>query len=132
MDRKRILIIDDSPFMRTVIKDVLERAGYLIAGEASNGEEAISMYVKVRPDMITLDLTMPIMTGVEALKAIKRIDSDVRCVVCTAMGQKKMLLEAIKEGANDCVVKPLVPSELLGAVRRCVGNNGIRYYSFIV
>lgn len=131
MGRKSILIVDDSLFMRMVIRDILENAGYVIAGEATNGEEAIQMYEKLRPDMFTLDLTMPVKTGVEALKGIKEFDSSAKCVVCTAMGQKKMLLDAIKEGANDCVVKPLVPSELLGAVRRCVGNSG-QVYNFAV
>ena len=116
---ERILIVDDAMFMRGVLREILEKNGYEVAGEASNGIEAIEKYKELKPDLVTMDITMPDMTGLKAVKAIKEIDSNARVIMCSAMGQNAMVMEAIKNGALDFIIKPFKASAVLEALRRC-------------
>lgn len=113
---KRILICDDAAFMRRMLREILVQGGNEICGEASNGEEAVSMYKTLKPDMVTLDITMPNKDGIEALKEIMAYDSNAKIVMCSAMGQQSFVLEAIKSGAKDFIVKPFDRARVLRTV----------------
>ena len=117
----KILIVDDALFMRRMVSDILSKAGYEIAGEAGDGKEAVEEYRKLKPDLITLDITMPGMDGIEALKAIKAEFPDAKVVMCSAMGQQAMVIDAIQAGAKDFVVKPFQADRVLEAVKKALG-----------
>jgi two-component system chemotaxis response regulator CheY len=114
----RILIVDDAAFMRMMLKDILAKNGYEIAGEAPNGLLAIERYKETHPDLVTMDITMPEMDGITAVKEIRKFDPDARIVMCSAMGQQAMVIEAIQAGARDFIVKPFQPERVLEAVRK--------------
>ena len=116
-----VLIVDDAAFMRMMIKDILEKNGYEIAGEAANGAIAVEMYNKEKPDVVTMDITMPDMDGIEAVKNIRAIDPNAMIIMCSAMGQQSMVMDAIKAGAKDFIVKPFQPDRVLEAVKKVVG-----------
>ena len=118
---KRVLIVDDATFMRSLLKDILSKGSYEIAGEAANGEEAVSSYQELKPDLVTLDITMPIKNGLEALDEILKADPEAKVIMCSAMGQQAMVLQAIKTGAKDFVVKPFQPERVIDAVERIIG-----------
>lgn len=103
---KDILIVDDAAFMRMKLKDILEKNDYNVVGEAENGAEAVSLYQELNPDLVTMDITMPEMDGIEALKKIKETDQGAKVIMCSAMGQQGMVMDAIKAGAIDFIVKP--------------------------
>lgn len=103
---KKVLIVDDAMFMRSAIKNILQRNGFEVVGEAANGKEAIEMYMELKPDLVTMDITMPVMTGIEALEAIIAYDSKAKVVMITAMGQEAMVRESILKGAKSFLVKP--------------------------
>lgn len=113
---KRILITDDALFMRVTLKNILSTNGYEVVGEAENGVQAVKLYEELKPDLVTMDITMPEMDGLEALKQIKAFDANAKVVMCTAMGQKNMVVEAIQSGAKDFIVKPFQPDRVLEAV----------------
>ena len=113
---KRILITDDALFMRVTLKNILSQNGYEICGEAQNGVEAVKMYEDLKPDIVTMDITMPEMDGIQALKEIIALDANANVVMCTAMGQKRMVVEAIQAGAKDFIVKPFEPERVLEAL----------------
>jgi two-component system chemotaxis response regulator CheY len=115
---KRVLITDDAMFMRVTLKNILTQNGYEVAGEASNGKEAIRLYQDLKPDLVTMDITMPEMDGITALKEIKRVDPDAIVVMCTAMGQKNLVVEAIQAGAKDFIVKPFQPPRVLESLNK--------------
>lgn len=115
----RILIVDDALFMRGVLKKMLEENGYTVVGEAANGLEAIEKYKELKPDLVTMDITMPDMTGLAAVKAIREIDSNARIVMCSAMGQNAMVMEAVQNGAIDFIIKPFQVSTVLATLKRC-------------
>lgn len=115
----RILIVDDALFMRRVLRQMLEGHGYNVVGEARNGLEAIKMYQELQPDLVTLDITMPDMTGLAALRAIRAIDGNAKVVMCSAMGQNAMVMEALQNGALDFIVKPFKEFTVMEALRRC-------------
>lgn len=117
----KILVVDDALFMRRMVSDILSKAGYEIAGEAGDGKEAVEEYRKLKPDLITLDITMPGMDGIEALKAIKAEFPDAKVVMCSAMGQQAMVIDAIQAGAKDFVVKPFQADRVLEAVKKALG-----------
>jgi len=117
----KILIVDDAAFMRMMIKDILEKNGYQVVGEANNGIKAVELYKKERPDIVTMDITMPDMDGIEAVKAIKAFDPAAKIIMCSAMGQQTMVMDAIKAGARDFIVKPFQPDRVLEAIRKVVG-----------
>lgn len=118
---KKILITDDALFMRVTLKNILVSNGYEVADEAANGKEAIEKYMVHQPDLVMMDITMPIMDGISAAKEIKSMHPDANIVMCTAMGQKNMVVEAIKAGAKDFIVKPFQPERVLESVRKLIG-----------
>ena len=103
---KNILICDDAAFMRMMIKDILTKNGYNVAGEAENGVKAVEKYNELKPDLVLMDITMPEMDGIQALKKIKEVDSTANVIMCSAMGQQAMVIESIQSGAKDFIVKP--------------------------
>lgn len=117
----RVLIVDDAAFMRMMVKDILSKNGYEIVGEAANGLQAIEKYQELRPDITTMDITMPEMDGITAVKEIKKIDPAAKVIMCSAMGQQAMVIEAIQSGARDFIVKPFQPDRVLEAIRKAVG-----------
>ncbi|NLU36688.1 MAG: response regulator [Clostridiales bacterium] len=117
---KRVLVVDDAAFMRMMIRDILEKNGFEVAGEASNGLEAVKAYQEVKPDIVTMDITMPEMSGIEAVKAIKKIDPDAKIIMCSAMGQQAMVMEAIQAGAQDFIVKPFQSDRVLDALNKAL------------
>ena len=118
---KNILICDDAAFMRMMIKDILTKNGYNVAGEAENGAKAVEKYAEVKPDLVLMDITMPEMDGIQALKKIKSADPAAMVIMCSAMGQQAMVIEAIQAGAKDFIVKPFQAERVLEAVKKVVG-----------
>ena len=118
---KNILICDDAAFMRMMIKDILTKNGYEIAGEAENGAKAVEKYNETKPDLVLMDITMPEMDGIEALKAIRAKDATACVIMCSAMGQQAMVIEAIQSGAKDFIVKPFQAERVLEAVKKVIG-----------
>ena len=114
----RILIVDDAVFMRMMLKEILDKNGYDVCGEASNGNEALEKYKKLKPDLVTLDITMPERDGISALKDIRAFDSNAKCVMCSAMGQQAMVIEAIQSGAKDFIVKPFQANRVLESIHK--------------
>ncbi|MBP2633192.1 MAG: response regulator receiver protein [Firmicutes bacterium] len=117
----RVLVVDDAAFMRMMVKDILSKNGYEIVGEAENGLKAIEKWQDLKPDLTTMDITMPEMDGISAVKEIKKIDANAKIIMCSAMGQQAMVIEAIQAGARDFIVKPFQPDRVLEAVRKAVG-----------
>ena len=118
---KNILICDDAAFMRMMIKDILTKNGYNVAGEAENGAKAVEKYAELKPDLVLMDITMPEMDGIEALKKIKASDSSASVIMCSAMGQQAMVIESIQSGAKDFIVKPFQADRVIEAVQKVVG-----------
>lgn len=116
----KVLIVDDAAFMRMMIKDILTKNGYEVIGEASNGLKAVELYKKERPDVVTMDITMPEMDGIEAVKAIKAFDAGARIIMCSAMGQQSMVMDAIRAGARDFIVKPFQADRVLEAIGKAL------------
>ncbi len=114
----KVMVVDDAVFMRMTIKKMLEAHGHSVIGEAGNGVEAVKKYVEIRPEVVLLDITMPEMNGVEALKRIKEVDAKAKVIICSAMGQQAMVAQAIQSGAKDFVVKPFEEGRLAAAVDR--------------
>ena len=118
---KNILICDDAAFMRMMIKDILTKNGYNIAGEAENGAKAVEKYAELKLDLVLMDITMPEMDGIEALKKIKASDPGPSVIMCSAMGQQAMVIESIQSGAKDFIVKPFQADRVIEAVQKVVG-----------
>lgn len=118
---KNILICDDAAFMRMMIKDILSKNGYNVAGEAENGLKAVEKFKELSPDLVLMDITMPEMDGIAALKEIKKIDAGAKVIMCSAMGQQAMVIESIQTGAKDFIVKPFQQDRVLEAVKKVVG-----------
>ena len=118
---KNILICDDAAFMRMMIKDILTKNGYNVAGEAENGMKAVEKYKEVTPDLVLMDITMPEMDGIQALKEIRKSDAGAKVIMCSAMGQQAMVIESIQAGAKDFIVKPFQAERVLEAVKKVVG-----------
>ncbi|MDE6168376.1 MAG: response regulator [Acetatifactor sp.] len=116
-----ILVCDDAAFMRMMIKDILGKNGYTVAGEAENGQKAVEKYTELKPDLVLMDITMPEMDGIQALKEIRKIDGSAKVIMCSAMGQQAMVIESIQAGAKDFIVKPFQPERVLEAVKKVVG-----------
>ncbi|MEK6266320.1 MAG: response regulator [Clostridium sp.] len=117
----KVLIVDDAAFMRMMIKDILEKNGFDVIGEANNGIKAVELYKVERPDIVTMDITMPDMDGIEAVKAIKAFDPTAKIIMCSAMGQQSMVMDAIRAGAKDFIVKPFQADRVLEAIKKVVG-----------
>lgn len=116
MDDLTFIVVDDAVFMRTVLKKMLIEASYQVVGEAGNGLEAIELAEKFKPDMMTLDITMPEMDGIEAIEGILRVSPDTKIIMCSAMGQQSKVVESIKKGAKDFIVKPFERTRVLQAI----------------
>ncbi|MCM8710948.1 response regulator [Clostridium sp. SYSU_GA19001] len=117
----KVLIVDDAAFMRMMIKDILEKNGFEVIGEANNGLKAVELYKKEKPDVVTMDITMPDMDGIEAVKSIRAFDPGAKIIMCSAMGQQTMVMDAIRAGARDFIVKPFQPDRVLEAIRKVLG-----------
>lgn len=117
---KRVLIVDDAAFMRMMIKDILTKNVYDVVGEAENGQVAVEKYRDLKPDLVTMDITMPEMDGIAAVKEIKSQDPAARVIMCSAMGQQAMVIDAIQAGAKDFIVKPFQPERVLEAVSKAL------------
>lgn len=111
-----VLIVDDAAFMRMTIKKMLEAHGHSVVGEAANGIEAIEKFITTKPDVVMLDITMPEMNGIEALKRIKELNPKAKIIICSAMGQQAMVAQAIQNGVSDFIVKPFEEERLIVAV----------------
>jgi two-component system chemotaxis response regulator CheY len=116
-----ILVVDDAAFMRMMIKDVLSKNGYEILGEAENGQKAIEKYKELNPDLVIMDITMPEVDGIQAVKEIKKIDANAKIIMCSAMGQQAMVIESIQAGARDFIVKPFQADRVVEAVKKVIG-----------
>ncbi|ABO66567.1 MULTISPECIES: response regulator [Geobacillus] len=113
-----ILVVDDANFMRVTLARILQKANHTVAGEAKNGKEAVELYRRLHPELVIMDITMPVMNGIEAVRAIKEIDPGAKIIICSALGQQRMIVEAIEAGAADFIVKPFEESDVLEAVAR--------------
>lgn len=121
MKMSKILLVDDAAFMRMMVKDTLSKNGYTDLYEAADGLQAVEMFTEIKPDLVIMDITMPNMDGLEALKTIKAKDPGAVIVMCSAMGQESMVIEAIKSGAKDFIVKPFKPDRILKTVSSIIG-----------
>ncbi len=117
---KGILIVDDASFMRMMIKDILTKNGFHVIGEAENGVKAVEKYSELNPDLVIMDITMPEMDGIQAVREIKKIDPNANIIMCSAMGQQAMVIEAIQAGAKDFVVKPFQHDRVIEAVKKAL------------
>lgn len=115
---RRVLIVDDIQFIRAVIKDILVDAGYRVVGEASDGAIAIALYKAVKPDIVLLDINMPVLDGIETLKRIKKINKDAVVIMCSSLGDQENIIHAISLGAKDFVVKPFRKERILSALKK--------------
>ena len=113
-----VLIVDDLAFIKIVLRDILEKSGFRVVGEASNGEQAITMYQDSRPDVVLMDITMPGMDGLTALKQIRQIDPEARIIICSALGQQRLIVQAIQLGARDFIVKPFQAERVVSALKK--------------
>ncbi len=119
---KRILIADDAAFMRMMLKDILTKGGYEVVGEAADGNDALAKYNELNPDLVTMDITMPNCDGIQALKNIKAQNASANVIMCSAMGQQAMVIEAIQSGAKDFIVKPFQGDRVLEAIKKVLGE----------
>ena len=118
----KVLVVDDAAFMRMILKTILNDNGHEVVGEAENGIEGVEKYKELHPDVITMDITMADMDGITAVKEIKKIDPAAKIIICSAMGQQTMILEAMKAGAADFIVKPFQDERVLEALNRILGK----------
>lgn len=122
MSAKRVLVVDDAVFMRNMIRDIFTGGGFEVVGEAANGLEAIEKYKTLEPDLVTMDIVMPFKSGIEATREIIYTDGDAIIVMCSALGQESLVMEAIEAGASDFIVKPFKEEEVLAIVRKVLGE----------
>jgi len=113
-----VLIVDDLTFIKMVLKDLVEKAGFRVVGEASDGEEAVRMFEEKRPDIVLMDITMPKMDGLTALQRILDKDPEAKVIMCSALGQQRLILQAIQLGAKDFIVKPFRPERVIGSIKK--------------
>ena len=121
---KTVLIVDDIPFVRKTLIEILTGAHYQVIGEAADGNEAIDLYIKLRPDVVTMDVVMPQMSGIDACRKIMKIDKKAKIVMISAMGQENLVMEAIDVVAKDYVLKPFTSQDVLKAVDRALRGEG--------
>jgi two-component system, chemotaxis family, chemotaxis protein CheY len=116
----KILITDDAAFMRMQLRNILTDLGHEVVGEAENGQVSIQKYQDLKPDLVTMDITMPEMNGIDAVREIKKINNEAKIIMCSAMGQQSMVLDAIKSGAKDFIVKPFAAERIAEAISKHV------------
>jgi two-component system chemotaxis response regulator CheY len=119
---RKVLIVDDVAFVRKTLSDLLTQAGYQVVGEAADGTEAVTQYALLKPDLVTMDVVMPQMSGIEATRKIIKMDKDARVVIISAMGQENLVMEAINVGAKDYVLKPFSSQDVLRTIERALGT----------
>jgi two-component system, chemotaxis family, chemotaxis protein CheY len=117
----KVLIVDDASFMRTMLKDILVSGGFDLAGEAVDGVEAVQKYRELKPDVVTMDIVMPLRSGIDAVKEIIALNKDARIIMCSALGQESLVLEAINAGAKDYIIKPFDPDRVIEMVKKVAG-----------
>ncbi len=115
-----VLIVDDLAFMKLVLKDIVERAGFQVVGLASDGEEALKLFEELQPEIVLLDITMPKMDGITALRQMRRMDPTAHIIMCSALGQQRLILQAIGLGARDFIVKPFKPERVVGSIKKAL------------
>jgi len=118
----RILIVDDSSVMRRNLSVILKEAGHSVVGEAVNGKQAVSMYEKINPDIVTMDISMPVMSGVDALKEILKLDSGAKIIMVSALNQKKLIFAALSSGAKHYIIKPIEPEKVVAVINEVLGQ----------
>lgn len=118
---QRILVVDDAAFMRMMIKEILTKNGFDVIGEAQDGAQAVEKFKELRPDLVTMDITMPELDGIGALKQIRAMDPNARVIMCSAMGQQAMVIDAIQAGARDFIVKPFQADRVIEAIKKVLG-----------
>lgn len=119
-----ILVVDDAAFMRMMLKSILQKSGHEVVGEAENGAVAVEKYAMLKPDLVTMDITMPVMEGIEAVRSIRANHSDARIIMCSAMGQQGMIIQAIQAGAKDFIVKPFQEDRVIESVNKLLKAEG--------
>ena len=119
---KRVLIVDDASFMRNMLREILVDAGYQVVGEASHGLEAVQRHQELKPDLTTMDIVMPYKNGVDATREIVSADSEAVVIICSALGQEALVLEALEAGAADFLVKPFRAEDVLSVVRKALNE----------
>lgn len=122
MSSKRVLIVDDAVFMRNMIRDIFSTDGFEVVGEAANGVEAVEKFEALRPDLVTMDIVMPFKSGIEATREIVGAHPGALVIMCSALGQESLVMEAIEAGATDFIVKPFKDEEVLSIVRKALGD----------
>ena len=118
----KILVVDDASFMRMMLKDILTKNGHEVVGEAENGSSGYNKYMELKPDLVTLDITMPEMSGIDCLKKIRESDPSAKVIMCSAMGQQAMVIESIQAGAKDFIVKPFQSDRVVESVNKVLGS----------
>jgi two-component system chemotaxis response regulator CheY len=116
--KARVLIADDASFMRQMIREIIEPEGYEVVGEATNGVEAVEQYLELHPDLVTMDIVMPKRSGIDAVKGILEQDPGARVVMCSALGQETLVMEALQAGARDFIVKPFKPDSVVATLEK--------------
>jgi len=119
-----VMVVDDAAFMRMMLKSILQKGGHEVIGEAENGAIAVEKYAMLKPDLVTMDITMPVMEGIEAVKQIRAADADAKIIMCSAMGQQGMIIQAVQAGAKDFVVKPFQEDRVLESVNKLLKAEG--------
>ena len=117
----RVMLVDDTSFMRMMLKNILVGSGYEVIGEAENGAKAVEQYKALKPDLVIMDIIMPEMGGIDAVREIMKVNPSAKILMCSSMGQQSLVVEAIQAGAKDFIVKPFQPSNVLEAVKKALG-----------
>ena len=119
----RVMIVDDALFMRNMLRNIFSEAGFEVIGEAQNGSEAVEKYTQLRPELVTMDIVMPEKSGIEALKEIVAIDGSARIIICSALGQESLIMEALEAGARDFIVKPFKPEKVIEVAQKVLSSD---------